>query len=135
MANQKGGVGKTTVAAATAVRAAAAGHRTLVMSTDPAHSLADSFDLPLTAGVIALGLVITNPYAWRLLLIAPVAMSCLAALVAHRTYALCLDASVQSHRAATCACGPLAERSPFRPSPSPKASTSPSARASTGSRR
>jgi arsenite-transporting ATPase len=45
----KGGVGKTTVAAATAVRAAAAGHRTLVMSTDPAHSLADSFDVPLTA--------------------------------------------------------------------------------------
>jgi arsenite-transporting ATPase len=43
----KGGVGKTTVAAATAVRAASAGHRTLVMSTDPAHSLADSFDLPL----------------------------------------------------------------------------------------
>jgi arsenite-transporting ATPase len=40
----KGGVGKTTVAAATAVRAAAAGHKTLVMSTDPAHSLADSFD-------------------------------------------------------------------------------------------
>ena len=39
----KGGVGKTTVAAATAVRAAAAGHRTLIMSTDPAHSLADSF--------------------------------------------------------------------------------------------
>ncbi len=45
----KGGVGKTTVAAATAVRAAAAGRRTLVMSTDPAHSLADSFDVPLTA--------------------------------------------------------------------------------------
>src|SRR5438094_247468 len=45
----KGGVGKTTVAAATAVRAAAAGHRTLVMSTDPAHSLADSFDIPLTS--------------------------------------------------------------------------------------
>src|SRR5919202_1989694 len=42
----KGGVGKTTVAAATAVRAAArAGARTLVMSTDPAHSLADSFDV------------------------------------------------------------------------------------------
>jgi arsenite-transporting ATPase len=40
----KGGVGKTTVAAATAVRAAAAGLRTLVMSTDPAHSLGDSFD-------------------------------------------------------------------------------------------
>jgi arsenite-transporting ATPase len=45
----KGGVGKTTVAAATAVRAAAAGRRTLVMSTDPAHSLADSFDIPLTS--------------------------------------------------------------------------------------
>jgi arsenite/tail-anchored protein-transporting ATPase len=45
----KGGVGKTTVAAATAVRAARTGHRTLIMSTDPAHSLADSFDLPLTA--------------------------------------------------------------------------------------
>jgi arsenite-transporting ATPase len=43
----KGGVGKTTVAAATAVRAARTGHRTLVTSTDPAHSLADSFDLPL----------------------------------------------------------------------------------------
>jgi len=45
----KGGVGKTTVAAATAVRAAAAGNRTLIMSTDPAHSLADSFDIPLNA--------------------------------------------------------------------------------------
>jgi len=43
----KGGVGKTTVAAATAVRAAALGHRTLVMSTDPAHSLADSFEFEL----------------------------------------------------------------------------------------
>ncbi|MFN2543308.1 MAG: ArsA family ATPase [Actinomycetota bacterium] len=43
----KGGVGKTTIAAATAVRAARAGRRTLVMSTDPAHSLADSFDLEL----------------------------------------------------------------------------------------
>jgi arsenite-transporting ATPase len=42
-------VGKTTVAAATAVRAAAAGRRTLVMSTDPAHSLADSFDIALTS--------------------------------------------------------------------------------------
>src|SRR5881409_2905456 len=43
----KGGVGKTTIAAATAVRAAKAGRRTLIMSTDPAHSLADSFDLAL----------------------------------------------------------------------------------------
>lgn len=43
----KGGVGKTTVAAATAVRAANEGHRTIICSTDPAHSLADAFDVPL----------------------------------------------------------------------------------------
>jgi arsenite-transporting ATPase len=43
----KGGVGKTTVAAATAVRAARAGLRTVVVSTDPAHSLADAFDVGL----------------------------------------------------------------------------------------
>jgi arsenite/tail-anchored protein-transporting ATPase len=43
----KGGVGKTTVAAATAARCAALGHRTIVLSTDLAHSLADSFDRPL----------------------------------------------------------------------------------------
>jgi arsenite-transporting ATPase len=43
----KGGVGKTTIAAATAVRAAAAGLRTLVMSTDPAHSLGDSFEVQI----------------------------------------------------------------------------------------
>jgi arsenite-transporting ATPase len=41
----KGGVGKTSVAAATALRCADAGARTLVLSTDPAHSLADSLDL------------------------------------------------------------------------------------------
>ena len=40
----KGGVGKTTVAAATAVRAAADGNRVLLTSTDPAHSLADVLD-------------------------------------------------------------------------------------------
>ena len=38
----KGGVGKTTVAACTALAAADAGHRTLITSTDPAHSLADA---------------------------------------------------------------------------------------------
>ncbi len=43
----KGGVGKTTVAAATALKAADLGYRTLVMSTDPAHSLADAFDTKL----------------------------------------------------------------------------------------
>jgi arsenite-transporting ATPase len=43
----KGGVGKTTVAAATAIASADAGHRTLVTSTDPAHSLADAFSMAL----------------------------------------------------------------------------------------
>jgi arsenite/tail-anchored protein-transporting ATPase len=43
----KGGVGKTSVAAATAVSCARAGYRTVVMSTDPAHSLGDSFDVEL----------------------------------------------------------------------------------------
>jgi arsenite-transporting ATPase len=43
----KGGVGKTTVSAATAIKAADLGYRTLVMSTDPAHSLADAFGTPL----------------------------------------------------------------------------------------
>src|SRR3954468_7907789 len=43
----KGGVGKTSVAAATARRCAAAGQRTLILSTDPAHSLADSLGVPL----------------------------------------------------------------------------------------
>ncbi|HYV74322.1 MAG TPA: TRC40/GET3/ArsA family transport-energizing ATPase [Candidatus Binatia bacterium] len=41
----KGGVGKTSLAAATGVKLAQLGYRTLVMSIDPAHSLADSFDL------------------------------------------------------------------------------------------
>lgn len=43
----KGGVGKTSIAAATAVRCARRGYRTLVISTDAAHSLADSFDQKL----------------------------------------------------------------------------------------
>lgn len=45
----KGGVGKTTVAAATALASAEAGHRTLVTSTDPAHSLADALDMALAS--------------------------------------------------------------------------------------
>jgi arsenite-transporting ATPase len=51
----KGGVGKTSVAAATAVRCARAGYRTVVMSTDPAHSLGDSFDLELGTDLTPLG--------------------------------------------------------------------------------
>ena len=43
----KGGVGKTSIAAATALLAAQRGKRTMVLSTDIAHSLADAFDLPL----------------------------------------------------------------------------------------
>jgi arsenite-transporting ATPase len=46
----KGGVGKTSVAASTALRAADRGLRTLVMSTDPAHSLADSLDVEQPLG-------------------------------------------------------------------------------------
>jgi arsenite-transporting ATPase len=44
----KGGVGKTSIAAATAVESADQGMRTLVISTDPAHSLGDSFDMKLS---------------------------------------------------------------------------------------
>ncbi len=40
----KGGVGKTTMAAATAIHAADLGFRTLLVSTDPAHSVSDSLD-------------------------------------------------------------------------------------------
>lgn len=43
----KGGVGKTSVAAATALRSAEMGYKTVILSTDAAHSLSDSFDLQL----------------------------------------------------------------------------------------
>jgi arsenite-transporting ATPase len=49
----KGGVGKTSVAAATGLRCAELGYKTLVLSTDPAHSLADSLDLELGHDPIA----------------------------------------------------------------------------------
>ena len=45
----KGGVGKTTLAAATGVHLASAGKRVLVVSTDPAHSLSDVFDVDLSS--------------------------------------------------------------------------------------
>src|SRR3954451_5753937 len=51
----KGGVGKTSVAAATACRCAAAGLRTVILSTDPAHSLSDSLEAPLGADPTPIG--------------------------------------------------------------------------------
>jgi arsenite/tail-anchored protein-transporting ATPase len=51
----KGGVGKTSVAAATARRCAAAGLRTVVLSTDPAHSLSDSLEAELGAEPVQAG--------------------------------------------------------------------------------
>jgi len=45
----KGGVGKTSVAAATALRCSQLGHRTLVLSTDAAHSLGDALSVDLRA--------------------------------------------------------------------------------------
>src|SRR4028119_1472780 len=46
----KGGGGKPSVAAATALKAARSGKKVLVMSTDPAHSLADAFDAEIGPG-------------------------------------------------------------------------------------
>lgn len=51
----KGGVGKTTLAAATAARLAATGRKTLVVSTDPAHSLGDALGVPLAGDPTELG--------------------------------------------------------------------------------
>lgn len=50
----KGGVGKTSVSAATAVRCAELGYRTAVLSTDPAHSLGDSFDRRIGSNMVEL---------------------------------------------------------------------------------
>src|SRR3954453_2925618 len=51
----KGGVGKTSVAAATARRIAASGRRVIVLSTDPAHSLADVLDTPVGSSATDVG--------------------------------------------------------------------------------
>ena len=59
----KGGVGKTTIAAATAVRSARAGKRTLVMSTDPAHSLGDSFEVEIGSDPVE---ITTNLWAQQI---------------------------------------------------------------------
>lgn len=50
----KGGVGKTSTAAATAVKAARSGIGTLIISTDAAHSLSDAFDVPISNEVTQL---------------------------------------------------------------------------------
>ncbi|MCB0130529.1 MAG: ArsA family ATPase [Caldilineaceae bacterium] len=50
----KGGVGKTSVSAATALRCAELGYRTAVLSTDPAHSLGDSFNVRIGNRLIEL---------------------------------------------------------------------------------
>ncbi|XP_024984078.1 ATPase ARSA1 [Cynara cardunculus var. scolymus] len=52
MLGGKGGVGKTSCAASLAVKFANNGHPTIVVSTDPAHSLSDSFDQDLTGGTL-----------------------------------------------------------------------------------
>ncbi|XP_040869314.1 ATPase GET3B isoform X1 [Glycine max] len=52
MLGGKGGVGKTSCAASLAVKFANNGHPTLVVSTDPAHSLSDSFAQDLTGGAL-----------------------------------------------------------------------------------
>jgi len=54
----KGGVGKTTVAAATGLKSAELGKKTIVLSLDPAHSLADSFDIDEETRLAAKGLPI-----------------------------------------------------------------------------
>jgi len=51
----KGGVGKTSVSAATALRCAKLGYRTIAISTDSAHSLADSLDVPLSGEIRKIG--------------------------------------------------------------------------------
>jgi len=51
----KGGVGKTSVAAATALRSAELGYRTIVMSTDAAHSLGDSLGMNLSPWIMNIG--------------------------------------------------------------------------------
>jgi len=50
--NGKGGVGKTSVAAATARRCAKLGYRTIIMSVDTAHSLGDSLDIKLSSDIV-----------------------------------------------------------------------------------
>ena len=50
MISGKGGVGKTSLSASLAIKFAKAGHTTLLVSTDPAHSLSDSLDQDVSGG-------------------------------------------------------------------------------------
>lgn len=50
MVSGKGGVGKTSLSASLAIKFARAGHTTLLVSTDPAHSLSDSLDQDVSGG-------------------------------------------------------------------------------------
>ena len=61
----KGGVGKSTIAAATAVRASELGLRVHLVSTDPAHSLGDVFGVPIgdAGAVLADNLTVSEPDA------------------------------------------------------------------------
>lgn len=58
MLGGKGGVGKTSSAASLAVKFANHGHPTIVVSTDPAHSLSDSFDQVMTCSMHRSGVLI-----------------------------------------------------------------------------
>lgn len=51
----RGGAGKTVCAAATGLQAAGEGKNTLVFSSDPAHSLTDTFDQPVGNEITSIG--------------------------------------------------------------------------------
>lgn len=67
----KGGVGRSTLAAGTATPCASEGHRSLVLSTDAAHPLADAYGPEVSAGVgaepveVATGLFVQQVDAQR----------------------------------------------------------------------
>lgn len=68
MLGGKGGVGKTSCAASLAVKFASHGHPTIVVSTDPAHSLSDSFDqvVKFASELSYFLLLVIKKYIWLL---------------------------------------------------------------------